>query len=143
MPKMISVVVLPDRQVDHRDVVISDIVAVVPDNAVAIYYGSTVPEHRALEMVNGWMKLWNGLRDRNLLAITNVGTGHLYSAMDIENLTEEERRTSWGDTTPVTTSDIALGVSYQVAEQLQATNMVQSTVDTLIGAAREEIFLKG
>lgn len=143
MTIQVTMPVLPDRQADKSQITLTvgePPALPVPDNEIALYVGDDVPLHRAVEILNGHRWLWNGLRDRSLLQATDAVTGHLYSASDIDELNENTRRTSWDDTTPVTASDIGVGVSHQVATGLDATNMVESAFQMLRDYLSENYF---
>ena len=131
--------VMPERQADKLSVVISDTIVAVGAGQVAVYAGDAVEEHRFLEMLEGWRWLWNGLRDRNLLDITDSVTGPLYAACQINSLNEENRRTSWLDL-PTFTDDIGIGVGVAVAEELSATNMVENAFTMLRDAVKDQHF---
>lgn len=142
MALKLSVPVLPNRLASRQDIVASQDTPATPVDPghVAVYIGDTVPFYRSLEIVNGWRWLWNGLRDRNLLAATDGVTGPLYTASDIDQLNENTRRTSWFDNTPVTGDDIAIGVHNDVAQGIGAVTIIESAFELLRSAARDEYF---
>lgn len=128
---------LPDK--DGRKANISS-VAILQDviaGQVSVAIGDSVPKHRALETLNGWRWLWNGLRDRNLLTITNVGTGPIYTYADIDSLTEFNRRTTWTGAVAIQANDIVLMIHNDVAQGVQATVMLESAVAMLIQFCKE------
>jgi hypothetical protein len=88
----------------------------VTANQVALYVGDSVPLYRQVEIIEGWRWLYQGVAERNLL---DEGTGStfpgalLYSGADIDNMTENDRRTSsvFGD---FTATDVFIGMGTAV-----------------------------
>jgi len=133
-----SLQLLADRQGQKTEVVRDELVEGAAAGTIIAVIGTDVELYRQMEILSGWEKLWNGIRDRNLLPITNATLGPIYTAFSIDSRTENNRRTSWADIPGfLTTRDILIGVHNDVAQQLEATNMVQNGFQMIIDHVRE------
>ena len=137
MAIQLRIPVLPDRQADKREITVATVAADVASGEVSVLIGGSVQPHRAVEILNGWRWLWNGIRDRDLLTITNGTSGPIYSYAQIDRLTEENRRTTWTGAVDIQVDDIAIAIHNDVAQQLRATNMIESAVAMLCDYCRE------
>ena len=77
---------------------------------MVIQIADTVDIGRRLEILEGWRWLWNGLRDRDILAGGNFAGILVFSSCPVNGLREEERKTT-GDNTIVLDGDIAIALS--------------------------------
>ena len=86
--------VVSQKQLKLSSVVVDEVFApVAPDN-IAVYAGATVNSARQVEIVTGWMFLYNGIRDRSLMDIDNLFYNQdIYTMTDIDKKGEFDRRT--------------------------------------------------
>jgi hypothetical protein len=108
---------------------------------IAVFTGDDVLPHRIMEICEGWLKLWNGIRDRNLLPLTDGITGPIASGFGIDSRTENNRRTSWDDILIfLNPDDVAISIHDDVAQSLGATNMIENGVRMLIDGVKESTY---
>ena len=133
--------VVSNRQLDKRSVVLTEVIAEVPANNIAIYAGSAVALYRQLEMVTGWQFLWNGVRDRNLMDVQFNGSV-LYSGTDIDKKGENDRRTE-SVVASFTNDDVIIGIGLGATGEFGGAVLpLDSAFEQLIQFARESILLK-
>jgi len=117
-----------------QSVAVSESLAEVDVNGVALYVGATVGDYRATEIINAWRWLWNGIRDRNIL---QQFAGVIYSGCDIDFLGEPSRITSavyadFGD------DDVFVGIGQLVvAEMLDYTLPIETSFQACSDRAQE------
>ncbi len=135
MTLMASVEVVSQKQVDPASFAITEVIAAVPANSIAIYTGSTVNESRQVEIMTGWRFLYNGLRDRNLINPGAPGTFYgipVYTGTDVDKKGEFDRRTESLVAT-LTNNDIILGVSGEASIAFRgATVNLEACLEQLI-----------
>lgn len=142
MAKQFSVDVVTKQHADKLEIVETDVVADPGPNFISIAFGDDVPEHRAVEILNAWRWLWNGVRDRGLLDAQFVGA-ILITGVGIDHLNVTDRRTSStvGD---FATDDVLLTVGAGVATGPDtgrtATNRLESGFAKLREYANENFF---
>ena len=100
------------RELDLTSIVITEAALAVADDEVALYANVDVPTYRQLEISDGWEWLWAGIRDRNLLD-DQFAAAVLYTMVDIDQLTTENRRTS-SVFAEILANDIAIGIGINV-----------------------------
>ena len=142
MAKQFTVDVVTKLHADKLEIVESDVLGDPGPNEIKVGFGNAVPEHRALEILNAWRWLWNGVRDRALLDGPFSGA-ILISGSDIDKLNEEDRRTSStvGDYFP---ADVLIGIGANVANSpltgSNFTTRIESGFTKLSDYARENFF---
>lgn len=142
MAKQFTMDILAKNGPDKLGIVETDAVVDPGPAEIAIGFGDSVPEHRALEIINGWKWLWNGVRDRGLLDDQFSGA-LLITGAQIDSITESNRRTSStvGD---FAADDIFVAVGTGVATEAglgrSATVMLESGFENLREFANEEFF---
>jgi hypothetical protein len=114
----IAGVILPNRELGA--ITLTTAVLEVVDENICLFVGDTVPKYRALEIVEAWRWLWNGVRDRNILKTFG---GRTYSGAAIDNLDEFNRRTS-SDLADFNDDDVFIGIGDQVAIQVGDASIV-------------------
>jgi hypothetical protein len=136
---MIHANVVADGQIDPATIVVSDTIIPVPNGRIAIYAGSTVESHRFMEMQNGWSMLWRGVRDRNLLNAQFKGSV-LYSGVDVNSCTENNRRTA-SVVTSFTNNDVIIGIAPDVSNNFSgAVLQLDVAFEKLRDVAKEQVF---
>lgn len=123
---------LPRREIST--ITVTATVDDVEASSIAIYTGATVGDNRQVETVNAWQMLVNGLRDRNILQTFG---GVVYSGVDIDDISEANRRTI-GTIASFTDNDVIIGVGQLVvAEFLDWVVMLETGFDVLSDKALE------
>ena len=144
MAKQFTMDILAKNGSDKLSVVETDVLAAPGPSEIVIAIGDTVPEHRALEIMNGWEFLYEGIRDRGLLDDQFSGA-ILISGASVDSLTENNRRTSStiGD---FNDDDVLVGVGLNVATEgglgRSATVMIDAGFRQLREYANENFFNK-
>ena len=130
---------IPDYQGDKREVVQTDTHVLVGDNNLQVVVQSDVDLHRQNEILNGWKKMWDHMRDNNMLS---APLGPLYVAMDIDHFGVMRQYT---DIASVTTNDLVIGVGLTVATNgvgaEQASQQIDSAFRMIREWARENFFV--
>lgn len=128
---------LPNKEIGAYT--ITALVAPVAANSIMLSCGETVELTRQVEIMNAFKLLRDGIRDRQLMS---TWVGVIYSAVDIDEVTIANRRTS-ADTVPFTDNDVILGISAEVmADSNQYTVMLDTAFDFLADKTLEDT-LKG
>lgn len=107
--------VVADRQLDHSSVVVNELpIATIAGN-ISLYVGTGLSNARQVEIIESWLWLMQGIRERRLLNVGVPGTFYqspLYTVVDINNRTTVNRRTS-SLFTELTANDIGIGMSLE------------------------------
>lgn len=113
-------------------------------NGLALYVAPGIPEHRQLEIFNGWRFLSNGIRDRFLFPFAQF-PGPLFSSAPIDSMTENARLTA-SDTIIITTpGHVGIGIHENLRQDLAElgygasdhTNIIEDSFKRLIEFAIE------
>lgn len=119
-------------------ITITDVVAEVPSGNIAIYVGDTVELHRQVEITTAWKKLWNGIRDRNLIgAGDQFDKAVIYTGVDVNSVTEYNRRTE-SIVASFTDNDIIIAIGAEVTTDNDATNLLEVAFIKLINTVKEQ-----
>jgi hypothetical protein len=130
--------VVSQRQIDPASIVINETIVAVAAPNISLYAGANVPNYRQLEIITGWERLWEGVRDRNLLDVQFKGN-ILYTGYNINSRTENNRRTT-SLVTAFTDDDIILGIGASVSNNFSGAVLhLEVSIDSLIAAVHEQL----
>lgn len=86
----------------------------VTENQVALYIADGVSYHRTVELVNGFVWLYNGLRDRDIFY--KFAAGPVYTVVNVDFIGEPNRRTASDIAAlAVVNGDFGIGIGSGVA----------------------------
>ena len=113
-------------------------------NSIALYVAAGVPNHRLVEILEGWRFLSNGIRDRALFPFSKF-PGLLYSSAPIHSMTENARLTASDPVIISTPGHVGIGIHDDLRTDPAAlgsgasdhTNIIEGTFKSAIEYARE------
>ena len=102
------VTVMPEKQSTKKGISTLAVHDFVEDGNLSVYVGATVDPTRTVEIFEAIRWLYNGVMDRKLLDV-QFKNSPLYSTVDIDHITESNRRTSstFGD---ILDNDVAIAM---------------------------------
>lgn len=140
MSEQFQIPYTPDFQGDKREVVQSGTHVPVDADSIYCVVQSDIFLNRQVEILDGWRKLWDFVRDGNHM----LGDGPLYASRDINAPPSATRITV--DIASVTTTDIVIGIGVNVNADASggtsANQMIGSAFRMIRDAARETFFVK-